>query len=388
MPVSPAQIRAVLEEKREALSSFDQTLGQDLNRYRDAWTRLTQEPFAKTAKRLSKAGIGAHLLEDFEAVKKGVIANPHHWANREDSLVWVKEQLSGVTTFAVDGSQIFPSKDVSLPVALIQIGWFENPHTPDGQYTKDIALDVLTPDDLRVNHQGEPVDRRVNIRRFEMEVERLVGYMQTCRCPERTLVLFDGSLVVTFADAFDPESQAAYVNAMVKLLATSQQYRVPLVGFIDTSYARDLTTLLQHYDPEVRAVETIHDAQVLKRLMNWGDRTPLLHCDREGILDKYGDQQDQVIFTYLQTTRDRPPARLELPRWLWEAGLAETVIDWVKAEVIVGSGYPYAIETADQTAVLQAPDRQLFYRILQDWADREKLNVQFSRKLVSKLRRR
>ncbi|WP_204140208.1 DNA double-strand break repair nuclease NurA [Halomicronema sp. CCY15110] len=388
MPVSPAQIRAVLEEKREALSTFNQTFKDDLDRYRKAWQSLTQEPFAKTAKRLSKSGIGAHLLENFDAVGKGVIATQHHWANREDSLEWVKAQLAGVTTFAVDGSQIFPSKDVSLPVALIQIGWFENPHTPDGQYTKDIALDVLTPDDLRVNHQGEPVDRRVNIRRFEMEVERLVGYMQTCQCPDRTLVLFDGSLVVTFADAFDPESQAAYVNAMVKLLATSQQCRVPLVGFIDTSYARDLTTLLQHYDPQVKAVETIHDAQVLKKLMSWGDRTPLLHCDREGILDKYGDQQDQVIFTYLQTTRDRPPARLELPRWLWEAGLAETVINWVKAEVIVGSGYPYAIETADQTAVLQAPDRQLFYRILQDWADREKLNVQFSRKLVSKLRRR
>jgi len=122
--------------------------------------------------------------------------------------------------------------------------------------------------------------------------------------------------------------------------------------------------------------------------MKWGDRTPLLQCDREFILYKYGDHQDQVIFSYLQTTRDRPPARLELPLWIWEAGMAETVINWVKAEVIVGGGYPYAIETADQTAVLQAPDRQLFYRILQEWATREALNVQFSRKLVSKLRRR
>ena len=388
MPVSPAQIRAVLEAKREVLAQFDQTLVYDLERYRQAWKSLTQEPFAKTTTRLSKRGIGAHLLESFEAVDKSVIANPHHWENREDSLAWVKEQLAGVTTFAVDGSQIFPSKDVSLPVALIQIGWFENPHTPDGQYTKDIALDVLTPEDLRVNHQGDPVDRRVNIRRFEMEASKLVSYMQTCPEPERTLVFFDGSLVVTFADAFDPESQAAYVNAMVRLLETSQQCRVPLVGFIDTSYARDITTLLHHYDAEVKAVEAIHDAQVLKRLMKWGDRTPLLQCDREGILDKYGDQQDQVIFSYLQTTRDRPPARLELPLWIWEAGMAETVINWVKAEVIVGGGYPYAIETADQTAVLQAPDRQLFYRILQEWATREALNVQFSRKLVSKLRRR
>jgi hypothetical protein len=105
-------------------------------------------------------------------------------------------------------------------------------------------------------------------------------------------------------------------------------------------------------------------------------------------LDHYGDQQDQIIFSYLQTTRDRPPARLEMPLWIWEAGLAERVLNWVKAEVIIGGGYPYAIETADQTAVLQAGDRQLFYRILQEWADRESLNVQFSRKLVSKMRRR
>jgi len=114
---------------------------------------------------------------------------------------------------------------------------------------------------LRVNHQGDPVDRRVNIRRFEMEASKLVSNMQAC-CPEpeRTLVFFDGSLVVTFADAFDPESQAAYVNAMVRLLETSQQCRVPLVGFIDTSYARDITTLLHHYDAEVKAVEAIHDA--------------------------------------------------------------------------------------------------------------------------------
>jgi len=388
MPVSPAQIRAALEEKREILTTFNQTMAVDLDKYRMAWKQFTH-PSAPAMSALPRGGLmGARPLESFEGVENGVIPQADSWENREESLAWVKQQLAGVTTFAVDGSQIFPSKDVSLPIALVQIGWFENPHREDGEYRKDIALEVLTPDDLQVNHSGDPVDRRVNIRRFEMETQRLIAYMKTCPHPDRTLVMFDGSLVVTFADAFDADSQRAYLTAMVTLLQTSQEYQVPLVGYIDTSYARDLTVLLRHVAPMLKPVEAIHDAQLLRRLMHWGDRTPILRCDREGILEQYGDQHDQVIFTYVQTTRDRPPARIEMPRWLWDAGLTTSVLNWVKAEVIIGGGYPYAIETADQTAVIQSPDRQLFYRILQDWADREALNVRFSRKLVSKLRRR
>ena len=60
----------------------------------------------------------------------------------------------------------------------------------------------------------------------------------------------------------------------------------------------------------------------------------------------------------------------------------------MRGEVIIGSGYPYVIETADQTAVLQSSDRQMFLRILQDWAEQENLNLRLSRKMVSKVRRR
>jgi hypothetical protein len=49
---------------------------------------------------------------------------------------------------------------------------------------------------------------------------------------------------------------------------------------------------------------------------------------------------------------------------------------------------PYVIETADQTAVLKVEDRQVFFRILQDWAEQEELSLRFSRKMVSKVRRR
>jgi hypothetical protein len=388
MPVSPTQILTALDNKRQDFNQFNRTIQQDLQRYRRVWRQLTQSSLAAVEAGLPPGRIGGRPLEPFQGVKRGVVPFGQRWDNREASLAWVRQRLTGVTTFAVDGSQIFPSKDVSLPVALVQIGWFENPHTADGDYHKDIQLDVLTPADLKTERMAEPVDRQVNIRRFQMEVQRLIDYMAHCQHPDHTLVFFDGSLVVTFADAFDPESQRAYVQAMVQLLAASDRYRVPLVGYVDTSYARDLTSLLPHWSPEIAPVEALHDAQMLSPMMRWGDRTPLFICDRDGILDKYGEHGDHVTFTYVQTTRDRPPARLELPRWVWETGQLERVVNWVRAEVIVGGGYPYAIETADQTAVLQGGDRQLFYRILQEWAERETLDLRFSRKMISKTRRR
>jgi hypothetical protein len=139
---------------------------------------------------------------------------------------------------------------------------------------------------------------------------------------------------------------------------------------------------------DLEPADAIHDAQILNALMRWGDRTPLFLCERPGILSHYGHHRRRIAFTYLKTTRDTYPARLELPLWVVEAGLADTVIDWVRAEVIAGGGYPYAIETADQTAVLQVGDRQLFFRLLQEWADKQGLDLRFSRKMVSKARRR
>jgi hypothetical protein len=123
--------------------------------------------------------------------------------------------------------------------------------------------------------------------------------------------------------------------------------------------------------------------------MSWGDRTPLFQCARSGILASYSERWQRGIgFVYLKTAGDGPPARLDLPLWVYERGLLEYVIDTVRAEVIAGNGYPYAIETADATAVLTARDRELFYSIFQDFAQRERIGLRIARKAISKAMRR
>ncbi|MEO1402214.1 MAG: DNA double-strand break repair nuclease NurA [Cyanobacteria bacterium J06635_1] len=388
MPIKPSQIHAILHQKRDDFTRFDRSALTVLQIYRTAWQGLSEQPLEVlwewfTAR---SSHVGARLLEDFEGLDTGIRRAQLQWENREASMAWVKSQLSDITTFAVDGSQIFPSKDISIPIALVQIGWFENPHAADGRYVKDIAMDVMTPADLHVWDPSQPVERRVNIRRFQMEVERLISYIEQVKDPKRCLVFFDGSLVLTFAEAFEEAARNAYLNPVLKLLRASEKHRVPLVGYIDTSYAHDLTTLLEHYQG-LEPATTIHDAQLLNRFMQWGDCTPLFRCDRSGILSDYQEQSERLGFVYLKTNQSYP-ARLEMPLWMHDAGLVDRVIDWVRAEVIVGGGYPYAIETADQTAVLQSLDRQVFFRVLQEWAEQADLKLRLSRKMVSKVRRR
>ncbi|NJO80941.1 MAG: DNA double-strand break repair nuclease NurA [Cyanobacteria bacterium RM1_2_2] len=389
MPLKLSQIHEILNSKRDEFSAFNQETWKQLQNYRTVLANLNAAGEAEIRQQSIRypINLGARLLEPLEQATYGVIPSRLSWQSKEQSLAWVRQRLTGITTFAVDGSQIYPGKDLSIPIALVQIGWFENLHLPTGEYEKDIALDVMTPSDLQVGNSGDPVDRRVNMRRFQMETERLIDYIKAHPKAKDCLVFLDGSLIATFAEAFEAKSRQFYVECLLDLLATSQKYEVPLVAYIDTSYAQDLSVMLRTlYD--LPASQSIHDAQLLNKYMEWGDRTPLFLCQRSGILGEYEDQADQIAFTYLKTNRDSYPARLEIPLWVYQAGLLDRVIDWVRGEVIIGSGYPYVIETADQTAVLQAADRQAFFKILQDWAEQEDLNLHFSRKMVSKVRRR
>ncbi|HEY1404317.1 MAG TPA: DNA double-strand break repair nuclease NurA, partial [Pyrinomonadaceae bacterium] len=76
------------------------------------------------------------------------------------------------------------------------------------------------------------------------------------------------------------------------------------------------------------------------------------------------------------------------PAWVYDAGLLEDVIDTVRAECVVGNGYPYALETADAAAVITGHDRDQFLRAMQEFADEQHLGFHVSRKPVSKARRR
>lgn len=387
--IHPGKIIAALEARRECFADAEVRAQQSMNALRKAVGKFESLKLEEIKRRL--AGVrfpGARPTAEHKKYTEIIVPFAENWHDHRQAREWALGILQGVSTCAVDGSQISPSRELSIPVGVVQVGWFENCHQTDGSYVKDIDVKVLTPEefgDLGGLESGFP-DRVVNWRRFEMEIDRLAAYMQANTDTEpKSLCFFDGSLVVSFVRHMHPERQELYTGAVIRLLETSEKSGVPLVGYVDTSYARDLIGMLTLL-VELQQKGSVSDAGLLHPQMGWGDRSQVFICARDdGVKAGY---YEKVCFVYLKTTAGNPPARVEFPCWVFEQGKHEQVLDMVRAECVVGTGYPYAIEAADAVAVLTMEDRERFHRLFQEFAERKKLPLRFTCKSLSKRGRR
>lgn len=414
---------AALDQQREEFVSFEREWQADVALGARLLRELGGRRCAEIQHELGDVSApGALPCEELERAGGVALGFASAWGSHEDARRWALDILAGRVTFAADGSQILPGREVSLPVAGVQVAWFENPHTHDGQsYTKDARFRVVTPRELLEAEGGAAnAGAIVNARRFKEEVraaseflERKRGWQE--RGERLPVAFFDGMLLFIAAgkkrnetspsgapteDSTEPRFPVEYARAASELVRLSRDCQVPVVGFIDQSYARDLVNLVGALDERLRHAKGIYDAQLLRAkvageelplLSGWGDRTIFFRCLREGLTNDFRDEQGQPLvgFVYLQTTGDgSAPARLDLPAWIYEAGWLDEVLDTVRAECVVGNGYPYPLEAADQTAVMTARDREHFLRVMQEFAERESFGFSISRKATSKARRR
>lgn len=387
-----------LDEKSEGFKKFAFEKAQDLNAYLEKFASFCVKSHAEIVSVLEKSeNYGAFPADEFTSAENFTFEFGQKWNNHEEARGWAFEILAKRTTFAADGSQLFFEREVSLPIGAIQIGWFENPHDETKSYRKNAEFRVLTPEDLMRPDEPYIQETIVGLRRFEAEIDKVSEFLQSKkgwreRGERMPLAFYDNTLLLSISVA-TKDFEEDFVGKLVELVKLSRDCGVPLVGYVDRSYARDLMTMLEVSGGEKRAsLKTLDDASILHAfsLKNWGDRTPFCYSRRRG-LDAFIDRatdKSLVGFIYLQTTSDSVPARLDIPAWIYEEGLLAEVLDTIRAECVIGLGYPYALETADQTAVITLRDREIFIQALQGFAKENNLNLQFSRKSASKGRRR
>jgi NurA domain len=273
------------------------------------------------------------------------------------------------------------------------------------------------------NHQSDPQSKGLFERQFESQFEtQFDPQLETQFESQPThhadstslppVLLLDGSLIISFAERWHQDQRQAFLEPLISLLDTANATRIPLVGYVGTSYACDLLVMLRklagatgpndrydrfssnlaisddwamettttatstayetptystNADPNSANVYSEHfcDAYLFKHL-SWGSRSIFFRCARAGILQDCQQHRDGVGFVYLKINQGLP-ARLEIPYWVYEQGLLDYVINIVLSEVIVGLGHPYALSVAQRAANISTTERETFYQLLRQF---------------------
>ena len=242
-----------LHNQREDFRRFAGEQANDLEFYFEALKNLEASDFAELEKNLLRhENAGAIPADELNKNKSFNFSFSEKWKNHEQARVWANDVLQNRTTFAADGSQIYAEKDTSLPVGAIQIGWFENPHSADKSYEKNVSFKILSPKDL-LEDQEEPMnpETRVGEERFYGEVNKIADFLNKKRgWQERgermPLAFFDNTLLVSFSL---PQTalQEGFLQAVLNLINLSRDTKVPLVGYVDRSFSRDLDSSARRF---------------------------------------------------------------------------------------------------------------------------------------------
>jgi len=396
------KLNKALNERKEDFARFDTVWRDEIRSYSSRINSLAEKSQEEIQNILNQSSelSGALVSNELDTYKSFFVSFEKRWRNHEEARRWAGEVLKKRTTFAADASQLIPGREISLPVAVIQAAWFENNHHGENDYVKDVRVEIISPEELLRENEGRiKAESIVGLHRFRLEVETLAKFLERkkgwqARGERAPLAFLDGTILLSISQP-KTELEGHYVDAMVSLVRLSQETKVPLVGYIDQSYARDLVTMLDTISvrPKEQRSHSLYDAQLLHESIEkklWGDRTVFCYCKRKGLSEFFHDSTGKPLvgFTYLQTTGEGIPARLDVPTWIYEECLLDEVIDIVRAECVIGLGYPYAIETADQTAVIRTQDRERFFIAVKEFAEKNGLSFRVSRKAVSKMRRR
>ncbi|OQY30287.1 MAG: hypothetical protein B6244_00050 [Candidatus Cloacimonetes bacterium 4572_55] len=343
--------------------------------------------------RLDKGWHGATISKEWEKYPDFRTPFNVSWENHRQAREWAYRHLLHRPTFAVDGSQIRPSPDQPLfPVGIVQIGWFENRHTPDGDYIKDNEIEVLPPNRLQQEKEtsySPSYSQAVDLIRTRMEMARIRRYIEEIPsdCSHKPMIFYDGPLLLSFAERLK-ETKQEYIAELMRLLNISAEKRVPIIGFTAHSRAFDVIRMLGTYYRERIDPSAVYDAQLLGPLLKIGERTPIMISRRMGIQQEYHKNwQNNIGFFYLKMSNRSLPSRIEFPLWMYEEGFSDAV-NIIRGEIIVGSGYPYCLETADAASVITHQDQELFFRLLQSFAGKNGWDWSKSAKMTSKRRRR
>jgi hypothetical protein len=241
---------------------------------------------------------------------------------------WYLSSLGGKRVVGVDGSQIRHLREFGVPYGAVQVARFVVTHGR-GDYQLDFKSKWIG------------LEQNIDFERFSVEVEAIVEEMKG----GRGYIFYDGSFILSFVSQFRKDLRESYLDLLNLMLERSEETSTPLFGFVERSYARDIS-------------ENYHDSIALKDSLSTFEYTEPSCCEREVTKD----YRKRVYFSYL--CLNKLPVRVEFPEWMVDG--ANEFMKVVAAECMLGStkNYPYVLERAHRYAVIRETEREAIGRVL------------------------
>ena len=319
------------------------------------------------------------------------------------------ERPTPITVVATDGSQIYPDRHVDPMFFLLnvsrvgfQYGTREAPvldTTPRLRFEDDLSAHV---DEVL----GGMTTELVSALRDEMELELLLDVAQSAAVEGRPLVaLADGTLIRWMIRGMNNEAvEAQLISQYTAYLKAFRDERRPLASYVSMPATTEVVNLLRFAVGELQApppeavdaepgepgLDGLLDRHVFADLLAPGERSATFGSSSH-IQGSY-PEGTQVCYFYLKVPAppgDGEIGRVEVPQWVADD---EALLDRIHATVLreceKGDGYPLALSEAHERAVIRAPERESFFRLMERRLQAAGLSPTDSRKRRSKQRPR
>ncbi len=351
--------------------------------YGQGLASLLTLPRTELEARLASLGeehVGARPTDEYEI---GSLVRPHPAPPKtiQEAATWAANVLGSRNAAYVDGSQVHTTGEYNIPwgAANIHGSVYRTGAKADHH---DDAL-VFTPSDFEPYEELNVYNPNlvIDYKRWEMEIDFLIRAMKE---DPGVYAIFDGSLVNSFATNYGRLAKH-YNDKLTQALRVSADTQSPLVGYTDTSRARDLTELVHFLAPELPR-SYLPDASLVAPLLtpHADARTVRWVCDRtDGILDEYEGQGIQFHYANLNPLA---PCRVEYPDWV-DTKTADAINDHLFAQCLAFNGYPRSIDECHVGSSVTFDESNALRTTFQALCRREGVPIRMSNKHASKRRK-
>ena len=300
------------------------------------------------------------------------------------------------TALATDGSQIPLDRHAVAPCYLLNVGEIVLHYgTGERPVLASRATLHYRDEDLFVSEGGgDPVplsDKILANRRLLAESAALAALIETHKDRD-AIALVDDPLIVWTPQGESEAEQRRVIDGFCQMLAAGMAAGTPVAGYVSRPAHRDVVGALRltlcepgcAHDPKSLCAKLAHltDAQLFGRILHGpGDRSPVFGSKAHSLA--LYPAEHRVAFFYLNAGGEI--ARVEIPLWVAEdADLTERVHRLCFDQARKGQGYPIALAEAHERAVVRGPERDAFFRLVENAFVREHLPAIQTRKAMSK----